>query len=150
MATIYKVARKGQHIGEFEPWELKVALETGKLEWTDDFWTSGMAKWAKLESIRDQILAAQKPAQASPPSTPPPALPPPSSGPQLPAGPKEEPDSRAGSQAVGTIVFMIGGLVLINGLTGNPDGSAIRQAVLAQHMTNGILLMILGVLIAKR
>jgi hypothetical protein len=45
---------------------------------------------------------------------------------------------------------MIGGLVLINGLTGNPDGSAIRQAVLAQHMTNGILLMILGVLIAKR
>jgi hypothetical protein len=150
MATIDKVARKGQHIGEFEPWELKVALETGKLQWTDDFWTSGMAKWAKLESIRTQILAAQKPTQASPPSTPPPVLPPPSSGPQLPTGPKEVPDSRAGSQVVGTLVFLAGGLVLINGLTGNPDGSAIRQTVLAQHMTNGILLMILGVLIAKR
>jgi len=149
MANIHKVARKGQHIGEFEPWELKVALETGKLQWTDDFWTSGMAKWEKLETIRTLIITAKKPAPTPDPITPPPT-PPPSAQPPMPTGPKEEPDSRAGSQAVGTIVFMIGGLVLINGLTGNPDGSAIRQAVLAQHMTNGILLMILGVLIAKR
>ena len=149
MANIHKVARKGQHIGEFEPWELKVALETGKLQWTDDFWTSGMSKWEKLETIRPLIITAKKPAPTPDPITPPPT-PPPSAQPPMPTGPKEEPDSRAGSQAVGTIVFMIGGLVLINGLTGNPDGSAIRQAVLAQHMTNGILLMILGVLIAKR
>jgi hypothetical protein len=51
---------------------------------------------------------------------------------------------------IGVIVFFVGGIVLLSGLAGNPDGSAIRQAVLAQHMTNGILLMILGVLIAKR
>lgn len=145
----YKIARSGKHLGDFELWELKPALEAGKLLWTDHYWTTGMSKWEKLETIRTPIITAKKPAPTPDPITPPPT-PPPSAQPPMPTGPKEEPDSRAGSQAVGTIVFMIGGLVLINGLTGNPDGSAIRQAVLAQHMTNGILLMILGVLIAKR
>ena len=145
----FKIARSGKHIGDFELWELRPALEAGKLLWTDHYWTTGMPKWEKLETIRTLVMAAKKPAPTTEPTTPPPS-PPPSAQPPMPAGPKEEPDSRAGSQAVGTIVFMIGGLVLINGLTGNPDGSAIRQAVLAQHMTNGILLMILGVLIAKR
>ncbi len=149
MASIHKVARSGKHLGDFELWELRPSLEAGKLLWTDHYWTTGMPKWEKLETIRTLVMAAKKPAPTPEPTTPPPS-PPPSAQPPMPAGPKEEPDSRAGSQAVGTIVFMIGGLVLINGLTGNPDGSAIRQAVIAQHMTNGILLMILGVLIAKR
>jgi hypothetical protein len=149
MASIHKVARSGKHLGDFELWELRPALEAGKLLWTDHYWTTGMPKWEKLETIRTLVMAAKKPAPTPEPTTPPPS-PPPSAQPPMPAGPKEEPDSRAGSQAVGTLVFLTGGLVLINGLTGDPDGSAIRQAVLAQHMTNGILLMILGVLIAKR
>lgn len=55
-----------------------------------------------------------------------------------------------GASLAGAIVFVIGALTLLSGLTGSPDGSAIRQGVLAQHMTNGILLMILGKLLSTK
>ena len=46
---------------------------------------------------------------------------------------------------------MAAGLItLAIALFSSPEGSAIRQTVLAQYMTNGILLMILGVLVAKK
>jgi hypothetical protein len=140
MSTIYKVARGGKTIGDFKAWELKEWLANDRLRWTDDYWHAGMTGWAKLETIRAPILAAQKPTPPTPPPMP----------------PKQGGKDQALPGCVhfvllpiGVIVFLIGGLVLLSGLTGNPDGSAIRQAVLAQHMTNGILLMILGVLIAK-
>lgn len=51
---------------------------------------------------------------------------------------------------VGVGVFLVGGFVLFGGLVGDATGSAIRQQVLVQTMTNGILLMILGCIMAKR
>ena len=51
---------------------------------------------------------------------------------------------------LGTAAFIIGVFVLLSGLAGDPDGSAIRQQVLVQTMTNGILLMILGYMMARR
>jgi flagellar biosynthesis GTPase FlhF len=51
---------------------------------------------------------------------------------------------------LGTAAFIIGAFVLLSGLAGDPDGSAIRQQVLVQTMTNGILLMILGYMMARR
>ena len=141
MSTNYKVARGGKTIGDFKAWELKEWLADDRLRWTDDFWHTGMTAWAKLETIRTVILAAQKPA----PPTPPPK--------QLgQADSKQDNDGcvHFALLPIGVIVIFVGGIVLLSGLTGNPDGSAIRQAVLAQHMTNGILLMILGVLIVKR
>ena len=51
---------------------------------------------------------------------------------------------------LGTAAFIIGVFVLLSGLAGDPDGSAIRQQVLVQTMTNGILLMILGCVMARR
>ena len=51
---------------------------------------------------------------------------------------------------LGTAAFIIGVLVFLRGLAGDPDGSAIRQQVLVQTMTNGILLMILGYMMARR
>ena len=51
---------------------------------------------------------------------------------------------------LGTAAFIIGVFVLLRGLAGDPDGSAIRQQVLVQTMTNGILLMILGYMMARR
>ena len=51
---------------------------------------------------------------------------------------------------IGIVIFLIGGFVLLGGLAGDASGSAIRQQVLVQTMTNGILLMILGCIMAKR
>lgn len=51
---------------------------------------------------------------------------------------------------LGTAAFIIGVFVLLRGFSGDPDGSAIRQQVLVQTMTNGILLMILGYMMARR
>jgi hypothetical protein len=51
---------------------------------------------------------------------------------------------------LGIAAFIIGVFVLLRGLAGDPDGSAIRQQVLVQTMTNGILLMILGHIMARR
>jgi uncharacterized membrane protein len=51
---------------------------------------------------------------------------------------------------LGTAAFIIGVLVFLRGLAGDPGGSAIRQQVLVQTMTNGILLMILGYMMARR
>ena len=51
---------------------------------------------------------------------------------------------------IGIVVFLVGGFVLFGGLVGDATGSALRQQVLVQTMTNGILLMILGCIIAKR
>ena len=51
---------------------------------------------------------------------------------------------------IGIAAFIIGAFVLFGGLAGDATGSAIRQQVLVQTMTNGILLMILGCIMAKR
>ncbi|MEY4798818.1 MAG: domain 2 [Verrucomicrobiota bacterium] len=52
--------------------------------------------------------------------------------------------------ALGVIFLIVGGIVLLKALGGDDDGSAIRQQVRTLQMTNGILLMILGCIIAKR
>lgn len=53
-------------------------------------------------------------------------------------------------KAVGVGVLLIGVVVLLSALAGDDGGSAIRQQVRTLQMTNGILLMILGCIIAKR
>jgi uncharacterized membrane protein len=64
---------------------------------------------------------------------------------------KERLDEHGGClRFVGVGVFIVGGFVLFGGLVGDATGSAIRQQVLVQTMTNGILLMILGCIMAKR
>lgn len=51
---------------------------------------------------------------------------------------------------VAVAVMLVGGVVLLSALAGDDAGSAIRQQVRTQQMTNGILLMILGYIITKR
>ena len=53
-------------------------------------------------------------------------------------------------KAIGVGALLIGGVALLGALAGDDAGSAIRQQVRTQQMTNGILLMILGCIIAKR
>jgi hypothetical protein len=135
MTPKYKVSRAGNTIGNFTLWEIKEWIQTGKLDWTDDFWTEGMKEWAKLEVIRKHVLSAEKPS-ASPGQES--YLKPPSI------------DVSSKLPAIGLLIFFVGAAVMFLGIIHDPDGSAIRQEVLMQQITNGILLMILGVLIAKK
>jgi hypothetical protein len=129
MASKYKVAREGKVFGEFELWEIKDWIKGGRLSWMDDFWEEGMDKWAKLEVIKEQILKAQRPTIASINS---------------------EVAPNKNLARVGSVLMAAGLITLAIALFSSPEGSAIRQTVLAQYMTNGILLMILGVLVAKK
>jgi hypothetical protein len=141
-----RIARKGNEIGEFSPWEINQKWIAGEISMTDDYWRGGMAKWGKLQEIKDEILAAKKPEPTSPNETPAPSpvIPP------LPPSPARPSDDSSPYFAFGVIVFIIGAITLLGGLASDATGSAIRQGVFAQHMTNGILLMILGVMLAKR
>jgi hypothetical protein len=65
-------------------------------------------------------------------------------------GRTDKTDDVRGWPILGALTFIVGCFVLVVGFMGSPEGSAIRQQVLAQHMTNGILLMILGFVMARR
>jgi hypothetical protein len=141
-----RIARAGKLIGEFGIWEVKQKWIASELSMSDDYWRSGMTRWGKLQDIKEEILASAEPVQHAPrtesefsQTTPP--LPPPVTA---------SDESPSGFKFVGVIVFIIGAFTLLCGFASDATGSAIRQGVFAQHMTNGILLMILGVLLAKR
>ncbi len=142
-----KVARAGKELGEFSAWEVCRKWIDGELSLSDDYWRPGMTSWGKLREIKEELLAAQKPEPTA--DTPaPPALPVP---PKPPAGNQNKgKDDGCGGTVIGAVFFIIGTLTLLMGFAGDATGSAIRQGVLTQQMTNGILLMILGVLLAKK
>jgi hypothetical protein len=145
-ATKIRVARKGKDLGEFSLAELSQKWVEGAVVMSDDYWRPGMRAWGKLQDIREEILSAGSPpsaagAQRSETTTGSPT-------PPAPAGKTPQAEAGAG-RAFGSIVFIIGAITLLSALTGDATGSAIRQSVLAQHMTNGILLMILGTLLTR-
>ena len=142
-----KIARSGKILGEFTMWEASQQWIAGGISMNDDYWRSGMASWGKLLDIKAEILAAKKPELIpveKVPATPSAPVPP------LPPSKPVTDDGLGAGKVSGTIFFIIGIFTLISSLAGDATGSAIRQGVLAQHMTNGILLMILGVLLSKR
>lgn len=163
---IVKISRGGKEIGTYEAKEAVRLLISGILKNTDFYWHEGMTEWAPLLKLGASETLRQFAERAKAKEV------------EM-AKAKEEDrakrmaDEEAISAAarvlrikkmasdrlddsgvlfklIGVLFFVIGGAVLLKALGGDPDGSAIRQAVLAQHMTNGILLMILGCIIAKR
>jgi hypothetical protein len=145
-ASKLKVARAGKLLGEFTPWEANQKWIAGEISMSDDFWLPGMSSWGQLRDIQEVILAAKKPEAAA--AMPVPMFEP--SAPPLPPARSSEKDGPSALMTIGIIVFIIGALTLVGGLASDATGSAIRQAVFAQHMTNGILLMILGFLMYKK
>jgi hypothetical protein len=130
--TKIKILRNGVSRGEYELWQIALLIKTGEVLSTDHYWHDGMTEW-KL--VTDIIKLAQKAeaefkASFTKPSS-------------ISDKPKDDGDKK-GNPTIGVIVFLIGILVLVDGLLTSPRDSAIRQAVLYQEMTNGILLMILG------
>lgn len=168
-----RVSRQGKEIGTFPADEVITLYAKGTLRDTDFYWHNGMSDWAPLgqflladarrrkdeqekadEAKRAERLARERAkakedearsAEAARIS-------------QLQERARSQGESREGDKSddvsgwpiAGALAFIIGGFVLFNGLMGSPDGSAIRQQVLAQHMTNGILLMILGFVMARK
>jgi len=146
-ATKIRVARKGKDLGEFSLAELSQKWVEGAVVMSDDYWRPGMRAWGKLQDIREEILSAGTPPKTAdterPEATP--------GSPTPPTPEAKTPEAEAGAgRTFGSIVFIIGAITLLSGLMGDATGSAIRQSVLAQHMTNGILLMILGTLLTRR
>lgn len=175
-----RISRQGKELGTFPADEVVSLHAKGTLKDADFYWHNGMSDWAPLsqfilaetrrrqaekekaeEAKRAERIARERAnakedearsaeearireekggnARAS-------------AGAQSSGAPgnTNKPDDVGGWQIAGALVFIIGGFVLLDGLVGNPQGSAIRQQVLAQHMTNGILLMILGFVMARR
>ena len=145
MADKIKIARGGKELGEFSAWEICRKWMDAELSLTDDYWRPGMTRWGKLREIKNELLAAQKPKAVTDSPAPSPAPPKPPA-----AIEKKEGADGCGGTILGAIVIVVGALTLLTGFTGDATGSAIRQGVLMQQMTNGILLMILGVLLAKK
>jgi len=157
---LVKISRDGKEFGAYEAREAVRLLLNGTLKGTNFYWHDGMTEWAPLLKLKSSETFRQLVEKA-----------------KTKAEEEERAKKRADEDAIsaaardlwikkkaserldengsvflvfGILCFLLGGAVLLKALGGDPDGSAIRQAVLAQHMTNGILLMILGCIIAKR
>jgi hypothetical protein len=131
----YQIIRAGQTIGNYPLWEIRQRLATDQLAFTDEYVRTGSAEKGRLIDLKEAILASSRPEAAAPMSH---------------RGAASGQEVSFYGPLVGSLVGIAGIVVLAIGLFSSPDGSAIRQQVLVQYMTNGILLMILGVLLAKR
>jgi hypothetical protein len=150
MSSKLSVSRSGKILGDFPKEEVLAGIEKGLFLPTDHFWDpeNKPAGWQKLALLLPPAEQSKLAAQAATPRKSPAPAPAPS-----PLPPKEESQWswwKAIRVILGVIVFLIGAFVGVDALAQNPDGSAIRQAVLAQWGTNGILLMIFGLLIARK
>ena len=63
-----KIARAGKVIGEYNRGDVPALVQSKTVLTTDDYWTSGMAAWAKVSSLLSEIEAsAPPPPRAQPP-----------------------------------------------------------------------------------
>jgi hypothetical protein len=164
------IAREGNNLGQFPISSVRIGLGNGKFILSDNYWVSGMPTWQTL----DQLPAEPTPQPSMPnalfenPVTP--EAPPITQGTRVPqtkqtdfnlpttmpmqpnqilAPPPLFPMPLDWRKTVSTILLTIGVIVFIYGLTTSPDGSAIRQQVLVQHMTNGLLFSIIALIVRK-
>jgi hypothetical protein len=166
---LISIARQGNRLGQFPLAAVRAGLLSGKFTNKDHYWSTGMTNWESLDQLPkeepmaepaetemenpvEQVISAPAiiqsvpqsqhapKAQSSPAPVPTLVPPPPPLPIQLPS------DWR---KTASTILLTIGVVEFLYGLTTSPDGSAIRQQVLVQHMTNGLLFAILSLMVRK-
>lgn len=142
-----KVSRDGKVLGDYTLEEILEGIQKGIFGSKDYFWDplNKSAGWQKLNLLK----SAGEPSKPKPPTPP-----------QTPAQPRqtdrEKPDSKALSTAkilrliFGLLLLFVGFLIFSSGFLGNPGDSAIRQGVLEMRQTNGLLILIIGLLIARK
>jgi hypothetical protein len=147
--TKIKISRNGLNRGEFELWQITALIKSGEILSTDHYWYDGMAEWKLVTEIIKLAQIADSEFKST--NSQPPPLPKSSATSTDSNQDQLKKESKVkirekGNSIVGGFIFIVGVLVLLKGLFSNPYDSAVREAVLYQEMTNGILLMILGTL----
>jgi hypothetical protein len=143
----YHIARSGKALGAFTKEQIIQGLKKGTYQYSDHIWDpkNKEAGWRKVSDL----FSDSSTGNATPP------LPP------KPTSPRQDNESGLGDvywesllKIVGPVfaalAIMVGSMMFINALTMDPDNSAIRQAVIQQMETNGLLVILIGVLIAKQ
>jgi len=153
MSAKLKVSKGGQILGDFTRQEIQEGLSNGTLLPDDHFWDpeNKSAGWQKLSDL---------PKEPEPPKTNSsnhPAIPTPLPAPQAqpPAKAQDAASKRAEDDAamrfnLGVVIILAGLFIVFLGVIGDPKDSAIRQAVLSQMITNGLLAMIFGLILARK
>lgn len=165
--TLISIARQGNRLGQFPLSAVRAGLVSGKFTSKDYYWATGMTNWEPLDQLPKEeqepepeeieIAAPETPVtpaptliQGTPAGQPAPTAttaPAPNLAPPPPPLPILLPaDWR---KTASTILLTIGAVEFLYGLTASPEGSAIRQQVLVQHMTNGLLFAILSLMVRK-
>lgn len=142
--TKIKISRNGVDKGEYELWQIALLIKTGEVLSTDHYWHEGMIAWKKVSEsdIATQSINAKKTLDEIEEKT--------KKDIENDQNEFEEDIKKLGEIVIKIISGAIGGwgvLTLGNAISGNPDGSAIRQQVLEQKETNGLLLIILSLLL---
>jgi hypothetical protein len=153
MSTKLKVSKGGQILGDFTRQEIAEGLANGTLLPDDYYWDpeNKSAGWQRLSDL------PKEPEQPKASSSNPLAIPTPPSAPQAqpPAKAQDAANKKAEDDAAmrltfGVIIILGGMFIVFLGLVGDPRDSAIRQAVLSQMITNGLLVMIFGLILARK
>jgi hypothetical protein len=174
--TLVSISRHGTVLGQFTLSVVQDGLTNGKFKSDDFYWCKGMVEWenlTKLPAATKQVttefdldtlpvntdsptlstpttinpVIQPKPTPAKPPGPPPPT---PIISTPIPSTSKTPIPNTSARKIMTAIFFVIGTLLFLHGLLTDPQGSAIRQQVLVQHMTNGLLFAILGMIGGKR
>jgi hypothetical protein len=151
-----KISRDGIEIGEEELQDIEKKLKAGVIKTTDHYWHDGMIQWEpvtklleKIDRIKREAKIAKEQKEAE----------------QKSSGPNSN-DSKTSQDWIFEIghtliigityicyflfisfLYIYGFIRFVSGETGDPTGSAIRQAVLEQKTTSGLLIMILATLL---
>ena len=154
--TKIKFSRNGVEIGEYNYWEIEVLVKTFKILPTDHYWHDGMTQWEAVTKLLEKIDRIKKEAKIAKERK---------EAEQKSSGPNSN-DSKTPQDwifetghtlIIGityicyflfiTFLYIYGFIRFVSGETGDPTGSAIRQAVLEQKTTSGLLIMILATLL---
>jgi hypothetical protein len=132
----YHILRAGKALGLFTKEQIIQGLKNGTYRYSDHIWDpkNKEAGWRKISDLISEPSTGSAATPLPPEPRPPNIL-------------STRVDNKYGLAA---LVILIGSAMFAYALTMDPNNSAIRQAVIQQMETNGLLVILIGVLIAKR